>query len=70
MHIIAFIEDEEVIKRILKHLGLWDIKQRPPPKATGLLKPPEYSIDYSASQLPASDEWLYVDPVYTEILPS
>jgi len=31
MRIIAFIEDEEVIKKILKHLGLWESKQRPPP---------------------------------------
>jgi hypothetical protein len=28
------IEDEEVIKKILKHLGLWERKARPPPKAT------------------------------------
>ena len=27
------IEDEEVIKKILKHLSLWEIKERPPPKA-------------------------------------
>ena len=33
MRIIAFIEDEEVIEKILKHLGLWDLKVRPPPKA-------------------------------------
>ena len=29
MKVIAFIEDENVIKKILKHLGLWDIKPRP-----------------------------------------
>jgi len=60
MRIIAFIEDNEVIKKILNHLGLWEIKQRPPPKSTG---PPEYSIDYSVSQLPGSDNWLDVEPV-------
>ena len=27
MRIIAFIEDEEVVKKTLKHLGLWEIKQ-------------------------------------------
>jgi hypothetical protein len=64
MRIISVIEDEEVIKKILKHLGLWEIKERPPPKATGMPKTPEYSIDYSTSQLPASDKWLYVDPEY------
>jgi len=31
---------------------------------------PEYHIDYTDSQLPVSDNYLYVDPVYTEILPS
>lgn len=32
MRILAFIEDEEVIEKILKHLGLWEVKARPPPK--------------------------------------
>ena len=69
MRVISFIEDEEVIKKILKHLGLWDIKTRPPPKAARPSKIPEYSIDYSTSQLPASDKWLYVDPEYPEAFP-
>jgi len=33
MRIIRFIEDWEVIKTILKHLGLWLAKSRPTPKA-------------------------------------
>jgi len=45
MKILSFIEDPEVIKKILKHLGLWDIKARPPPKATAT--PPDFQIDYS-----------------------
>ena len=56
-----------------KHLRR-DRKARPPPKATGPQKIPEYSIDYSVSQLsmPArclsggSDKWLYVDQQYPE----
>ena len=44
MKIISVIEDEEVIKKILKHLRLWDIKTRPPPKATGPPKTSEYGI--------------------------
>jgi len=28
-----FIEDEEVIEKILKHLELWEMKARPPPGA-------------------------------------
>jgi len=56
------IDDEEVIKKILKHLGLWEInppyfwrvKARPSPKATGPPKTKEYHIDYSTSQLPVA----------------
>ncbi len=33
MRIISFIEDREVIKAILKHLGLWLVKLKPFPKA-------------------------------------
>ena len=69
MRIIAFIEDEEVIKKILKHLGLWEIKPRPPPRAIMAAKNPEDHIDYSTSQVPASDKWLYLDPEYPEGYP-
>ena len=64
MKIISVIEDEEVIKKILKHLGLWEIKERPPPKANSPPMTPEYHIDYTDSQLPVSDNYLYVDPQY------
>lgn len=66
-------------------LGLWDRRARPPPKATGPPKVQEYSIDYSASQLPestcrlsgGSDKWLYAEghvfsvigPEYPEVSP-
>ena len=61
MKVISVIEDEVVIKKILKHLGLWpveslkverEMKPRPPPKPTQPTKIAEYSIDYSTSQLP------------------
>jgi len=32
MRILAFIEDDQVIEKILKHLELWEVKARPPPK--------------------------------------
>jgi len=70
MKIISVIEDEQVIEKILKHLGLWDQKARPPPKADAPTMAPEYHIDYTDSQLPVSDKWLYVDPVYPEIFPA
>lgn len=31
--IISFIEDREVINRILKHLGIWLVKKKPSPRA-------------------------------------
>ncbi len=31
MAVIAFIEAEDVIEKILKHLGLWEFTPRPPP---------------------------------------
>ena len=58
------IEDENVIKKILKHLELWDQKARPPPKANTLPMAQEYNIDYTDSQVPVSDNYLYLDPQY------
>jgi hypothetical protein len=62
MKIISFIEDEEVIEKILKHLGLWDLKVRPPPK----VKAPSVtiSIDDSDSQVPFSTPPFNPDPDY------
>ena len=65
MHIIAFIETAEIIEKILKHLGLWDVKPRPPPKRANV-PPSNIHIDYSYSQVPTSDDYLYVDAEYPE----
>ena len=56
MKVVSVIEDDEVIKKIHKYLGLWDRKARPQPKATGPTNVPEYSIDYAVSQLPSPDQ--------------
>ena len=70
MKVISVIEDEEVIKKILKHLGLWERKARPPPKATIPAKTFECNIDYSSSPVhPDSEKWLYTDPEYPEVYP-
>ena len=64
MKVISVIEDENVIKKILKHLGLWDLKTRPPPSKE---KPPgtiETPMDFSISQLPPSEEHLFFDVEY------
>jgi hypothetical protein len=60
MKVISVIEDEEVIKKILKHLGLWEVKPRPPPRmAKTQVLHAEPHIDYSDSQVPLSDNGLY-----------
>jgi len=66
MRILAFIEDEEVIKKILKHLGLWEVKPRPPPRmAKTHPLHTEPHIDYSDSQgTPSDNGFYYVDPEY------
>jgi hypothetical protein len=61
MRIIAFIEDEEAIEKILEHLGLWVVKARLPPK----VKAPSSAIylDDSESQILSSDSF-YAHPDY------
>jgi hypothetical protein len=64
MRIISFIEDAQVIREILTHLGLWLVRSRPPPK---IHDPPniEYATaDYLAhSPHPQTD--CYADPEYS-----
>jgi len=54
MKIISFIDNSEIIKKILKHLGLWEVKQRPPPRANG--PPLNLRIDYADSQIPPCED--------------
>jgi len=54
MKIIAFIEPEEVIKKILKHLALWEVKGRPPLRIHS--PPAEPCADYTDSQIPPWDD--------------
>ena len=46
MKVISVIDNEQVIEKILKHLGLWEVKARPPPKTNP--SPKGVHIDYSA----------------------
>ncbi len=66
MKVVGFIEDKEVIEKILKHLGLWLVKKKPSPKANAPPHFPEIHLDYSDSQLPPSDDYLYVVEQYPE----
>ena len=60
------IEVKDIIKEILKHLGLWDRKARPPPKGKRVS---ETIIDYFEFQLSPSDDY-YIDESYAEALSS
>ena len=74
MKILSFIASPEVIRKILKHLGLWEmnppysrrVKARPPPKSNAA--PQNVHIDYSDSQVPTSEDYLYVDAEYPEAI--
>jgi len=53
MKILSFIEDPEIIKKILKHLDLSDLKSKPLPRANAPPNNIEPHLDYSDSQLPS-----------------
>jgi len=54
--IISFIDDSEIIKKILKHLNLWDVKRKLPPRANG--PPTEAIIIYDESSALSADDYL------------
>ncbi len=56
MKIISMIDDSEIIKKILNHLGLWDVKRKPPPRANG--PPTEAIIVYDESSSPSADDYI------------
>ncbi len=57
MKIISFIEDLDIIEKILRHLGLWDINNHDPPQAVISAPIPELVYDFSVSQIPAVEYW-------------
>ena len=62
MRILAFIEQPEIVKKILMHLGLWERKARPPPKTRA--PQPNVKIDTSNSQVPPCEDYLFCDREY------
>ena len=60
MRIISFIEDDGVIQKTLKHLGLWLVKPKVQPRANA--PPIQLQIDYSDSQIPPFDDYPCTDP--------
>ena len=59
MRVIAFIEEMDVIRKVLKHLGLWD--DRPRPKAN---PPPAAEREYIIEDAVPSADDIAVDPIY------
>ncbi|MAF33089.1 MAG: hypothetical protein CL941_03905 [Desulfobacter sp.] len=55
MRVIVFVEDEAIVKKILKHLGIWEVKLKPRPKANA---PPFIPDSYP---IPSVDDYL-IDP--------
>jgi hypothetical protein len=45
-----------ISKKILNHLGLWDVKRKPPPRANG--PPTESFIIYDESSSPGADDYI------------
>ena len=56
MKIISFIEDQQIIEKILHHLDLWHVKRKPPARANG--PPTETFIIYDQSSSPSADDYL------------
>jgi len=56
MRIISLIDDAEIIKKILKHLVLWEVGRKPPARANS--PPPESFIIYDESSSPSADDYL------------
>jgi hypothetical protein len=56
MRIISLIDDAKIIKKIFKHLDLWDVKRKPPPCAN--CPPPEAFIIYDQSSAPSANDYL------------
>ena len=56
MRIISFIEDEQLVKKILKHLDLWNVRRKPPARAHG--PPPENFIIYDELSSPGADDYI------------
>ncbi len=55
MRIISFIEELDMIEKILRHLGLWDIRNHDPPKPAIPIFIPDLVYDFSDSQILVAD---------------
>jgi len=51
MHIISFIEELDIIEKILRHLGLWDIRNHDPPRPVTSDYIPDLVYDFSEAHV-------------------
>jgi hypothetical protein len=67
MKIISFIEDPPVISKILKHLGIWEMQERSPPKkniSSRTVEPiPEECLPWAGDPIYEYDN---IDPIYED----
>jgi len=61
MRVIAFIEQADVIRKILEHLGLWGARCKPLPRANA--PPVRYVVEDVEGYFPTPDDQM-VDPIY------
>ena len=52
---LRFLENQEIIRKILTHLGLYLVRSRPPPRAP----PKDFWFDSPYSQVPDSEDYLH-----------
>ena len=64
MKIISFIEEQAVIKQILQHIGLWDIRNTGPPPRTDLNIVRELAYQVVPDQEPPDDGFFSQVPDY------
>ena len=64
MRVIAFIEDPDVIKKILNHLGLWDVKRKLRPTANA--PPIDVFTAYDEQPGPSADDYIKVPDYLAE----
>ncbi len=55
--VMVMTEELNIIEKILRHLGLWDIRNHDPPNSASSDNIPELVYDYSDSQIPAFGYW-------------
>jgi hypothetical protein len=61
MRVIAFIEQAEVIRKILEHLGLWGVRRKPVPRANA---PPVRCVAQDVEgDFPTVDDAM-IDPIH------